>query len=56
MQDNVYLQIISKIILLTHDTIVKEPVIFDHVLFEDYNTTADLVLLAHYHPYQGKIK
>jgi DNA repair exonuclease SbcCD nuclease subunit len=43
----------KKKILLTHDTIVKTPIIFDHILFEDLKTESDFIFLAHYHPYQG---
>lgn len=40
-------------ILLTHLTLVKTPVIFDHYLWEDFRVTVDAVCVAHYHPYQG---
>lgn len=40
-------------ILLTHYTIVKNPVIFDHVLWSDFNCPIDVCCCAHYHPYQG---
>lgn len=45
----------KKNILMTHLTITKEPVIFDHILMKDFWTPADVVLVAHYHPYQGLV-
>jgi hypothetical protein len=43
----------KKNILMTHLTITKTPVIFDHILMSEFKTPADVVLVAHYHPYQG---
>lgn len=40
-------------ILSTHSTIVKESVPYEHTLIDDFQTSADVILLAHYHPYQG---
>ena len=40
-------------IMMTHETLVTEPIIFEHTLFDDFNTLADVVCVAHYHPYQG---
>lgn len=40
-------------ILMTHITLVKEPVIFDHILLKDFKTDFDIVTIGHYHPYQG---
>jgi hypothetical protein len=41
------------VILSTHEMIVKSPVPFAHILIDDFKTDADVILLAHYHPYQG---
>ncbi|MFO8192982.1 MAG: hypothetical protein R6U08_09545, partial [Bacillota bacterium] len=43
-------------ILLTHHLIVKKPTIYDHYLIDDFETQADVVLLADYHPRQGLIE
>jgi len=44
----------SKInIMMTHETIVKDPIIFEHTLIDNFKTKAQLVTVAHYHPYQG---
>lgn len=43
-------------IMLTHQTIVKEPTIFEHTLIDDFKTNAQIVCVAHYHPYQGVMK
>lgn len=39
---------------MDHSDIVREPVKWDHVLFDDYDAAgADVVLVSHYHPKQG---
>jgi predicted phosphodiesterase len=43
-------------ILMTHCILVKEPVVYDHILIEDFQTNADVVTIADYHPYQGAIE
>ena len=43
-------------ILMTHTTLVQEPVIFDHILIEDFFTHADMVTIGHFHPEQGIIE
>lgn len=45
-------------ILMTHLTITQNPVIFDHILMSEFAqmTPAEVVLVAHYHPYQGIVK
>jgi DNA repair exonuclease SbcCD nuclease subunit len=40
-------------ILLTHHTLTKSPVIFEHYLWEDFKVPVEIVCVAHYHPYQG---
>jgi predicted phosphodiesterase len=51
-----YLHVEKFNILMTHHTIVKEHVVFEHYLFEDFITSANMVTVAHYHPYQGIIE
>ena len=41
--------------ILTHEMIVKEPVIFEHLLIKDVETNCKVVFLADYHPKQGVI-
>ena len=43
-------------LLMTHETIVENKVIFEHTSIQDYTTAADIVTIGHYHPYQGIIK
>ena len=45
----------KKNILMTHLTITKTPIIFDHILMSEFKTPAEVVLVAHYHPYQGVV-
>jgi DNA repair exonuclease SbcCD nuclease subunit len=42
---------------LDHSDLVRKPVIWEHTLWEDYDAgEADVVLVSHYHPFQGKEK
>jgi DNA repair exonuclease SbcCD nuclease subunit len=38
---------------LHHTDLVRKPVLWNHTLWEDYETDADVVLVSHYHPQQG---
>jgi DNA repair exonuclease SbcCD nuclease subunit len=42
-------------ILMTHHLITKKKMIYDHFLIDEFDTNADIVLLADYHPRQGII-
>lgn len=43
-------------VMLTHTSIVRESVIFDHIMADDIKIKSQMILVAHYHPYQGIFK
>lgn len=53
---NKYVHVDKFNVLMTHHTLVQEPVIFEHDLISTIDTEADLITIGHYHPYQGIIK
>jgi len=42
--------------IMTHTILVKDPVIYDHILIKNFMTKAHMVFIADYHPYQGMMK
>lgn len=51
-----YIHVKKYNVLMTHHTLVTEPVIFEHILINEAKTEADMVTIGHYHAYQGILK